>query len=290
MKNELTWDIVIKDYSKRLGLKKRGKSYIALSPFTNEKNPSFVITPEKDIWKDFSSGKSGKGTVSFIMKVEGLKNLKKTHEYIYNKYGIISDYLLKTDPKIRGINYLQNIRHLNYNTIKYFDLRYNVKKNAISIPLHDEYGNPAGFIYRSIDPKSEIRYWCKTGTEKGKHLYNLNRINRLKDIDLIILVEGFFQTFWLHQNGYHNVVSSMGVLRDTGITYEQKKLLIKEAKEGKNILIFFDGNETGYIAAEVLRDYLNKQKIDVENIQCPEGKQPDELEKKILDELLRNNF
>ena len=96
---------------------------------------------------------------------------------------------------MRGLNYLMNIRNLNYDTIKYFDLRYNVKKNAISIPLHDKYGNLAGFIYRSINPEREIRYWCKEGTAKGKYLYNLHRVSKLNNINSIILVEGFFQTF-----------------------------------------------------------------------------------------------
>lgn len=65
----------------------------------------------------------------------------------------------------------------------------------------------------------------------------------------------------------------MGVLRDTGITNEQKKLLIRKSKEGIKIKIFFDGDETGFTASEVLTDYLIKHKVDVENIHCPEGKQ-----------------
>jgi DNA primase len=78
----------------------------------------------------------------------------------------------------------------------------------------------------------------------------------------------------------------MGVLRDTGITNDQKKLLIKKANEKKKIVIFFDGDETGYKAAEVLLDYLIKHKISVKNIHCPEERQPDEIDKKTLNELL----
>lgn len=290
MKREFNWDHIIQYYGHKLHLKKRGNSYIALSPFTNEKKASFVITPDKDIWKDFSSGRGGKGPQSFIKEIEGLENWREVHEFIYKQYGIISDYLLKTDPKIRGRNYLENIRHLSYDTIKYFDLRFNVKKNCISVPLHDENGSSVGFVYRSINHNNEMRYWCKTGTEKGKHLYNLNRVNKFNDIKSIILTEGFFQTFWLYQNGYPNVVSSMGVLRDTGITNEQKKLLIRKSKEGIKIKIFFDGDEAGYKAADVLENYFKKQKVNVENLRCPEGKQPDELDKKTLDELLKSNF
>lgn len=38
-----------------LQLKKNGANYKGLSPFNNEKTPSFVVSPSKEIWKDFSS-------------------------------------------------------------------------------------------------------------------------------------------------------------------------------------------------------------------------------------------
>ncbi|MEC8636045.1 MAG: CHC2 zinc finger domain-containing protein, partial [Bacteroidota bacterium] len=38
-------------------LKKSGANYKGLSPFTQEKTPSFIVSPAKQIWKDFSSGK-----------------------------------------------------------------------------------------------------------------------------------------------------------------------------------------------------------------------------------------
>ena len=50
-------------------LKRAGSSLKGLSPFGNEKTPSFVVSPAKQIWKDFSSGRGG-NVVSFIMEVE----------------------------------------------------------------------------------------------------------------------------------------------------------------------------------------------------------------------------
>ena len=52
-------------------LKKSGSNYKGLSPFTNEKTPSFMISPSKQIWKDFSSGKGG-NIVAFLMEHEQL--------------------------------------------------------------------------------------------------------------------------------------------------------------------------------------------------------------------------
>ncbi|WP_445458397.1 DNA primase [Flavobacterium sp. HNIBRBA15423] len=49
-------------------LKKTGANYRALSPFVDEKSPSFMLSQSKNVWKDFSSGKGGVGPVSFIMQ------------------------------------------------------------------------------------------------------------------------------------------------------------------------------------------------------------------------------
>ena len=50
-------------------LKKSGSNYKGLSPFTNEKTPSFMVSPTKQIWKDFSSGKGG-NVIAFLMEHE----------------------------------------------------------------------------------------------------------------------------------------------------------------------------------------------------------------------------
>ncbi len=53
-----------------LPLKKKGSNYWALSPFKTEKTPSFAVSPVKQIFKDFSSGKGG-NVVTFLMEIEG---------------------------------------------------------------------------------------------------------------------------------------------------------------------------------------------------------------------------
>jgi DNA primase len=50
-------------------LKKSGSNYKGLSPFSSERTPSFMVSPSKNIWKDFSSGKGG-NAVSFLMEHE----------------------------------------------------------------------------------------------------------------------------------------------------------------------------------------------------------------------------
>ena len=69
-----------------VSLKKVGSNYRALSPFTNEKTPSFYVSPSKEIYKCFSSGKGG-DAISFVMEVEGI-NYIEALKYLAAKYGI----------------------------------------------------------------------------------------------------------------------------------------------------------------------------------------------------------
>ena len=67
-------------------LKRSGSSYKALSPFTNEKTPSFYVVPSKGIFKDFSSGKGG-DAITFIREIDGLSYIEAI-KFLAQKYGI----------------------------------------------------------------------------------------------------------------------------------------------------------------------------------------------------------
>ncbi len=68
IKSRLSIEDVVSQY---LELKRSGRNFKALSPFSQEKSPSLMISPEKQIWHDFSSGKGG-DMFSFVMEVDGL--------------------------------------------------------------------------------------------------------------------------------------------------------------------------------------------------------------------------
>ena len=88
IKGRLSIEDVIGRY---LELKKSGRNFKAISPFTNEKTASFMISPEKQIWHDFSSGKGG-DMFSFIMEMEGL-DFKDALELLARQAGIdLSQY------------------------------------------------------------------------------------------------------------------------------------------------------------------------------------------------------
>lgn len=68
VKARLSVEDVVGQY---LELKKSGRNFKALSPFSNEKTPSFIVSPDKQIWHDFSSNKGG-DIFTFVMEMEGV--------------------------------------------------------------------------------------------------------------------------------------------------------------------------------------------------------------------------
>lgn len=85
-----------------VSLKKSGSSFKGLSPFTNEKTPSFFVSPAKEIYKCFSSGKGG-DAISFVMEMEGI-NYIEALKYLAKKYGIQIETKEETDEDIQRQN------------------------------------------------------------------------------------------------------------------------------------------------------------------------------------------
>ncbi|HUC88381.1 MAG TPA: DNA primase, partial [Candidatus Binatia bacterium] len=83
IKNRLAIEEVIGEY---VELKRSGRNWKGLSPFSSERTPSFVVSPEKQIWHDFSSGKGG-NLFSFVMEMEGL-TFKEALELLARKAGV----------------------------------------------------------------------------------------------------------------------------------------------------------------------------------------------------------
>jgi len=83
IKGRLGVEDVVGEYVR---LKRAGKNFKGLSPFTNEKTPSFVVSPEKQIWHDFSSGRGG-DMFTFIQEVEGV-DFKGALELLARKSGV----------------------------------------------------------------------------------------------------------------------------------------------------------------------------------------------------------
>ena len=69
-----------------VNLKRAGSNFMGLSPFSEERSPSFMVSPAKGIWKDFSSGKGG-NSVAFLMEHEQF-TYPEAIRYLAKKYNI----------------------------------------------------------------------------------------------------------------------------------------------------------------------------------------------------------
>lgn len=171
-------------------LKKSGSNFKGLSPFSEERTPSFMVSPAKQIWKDFSSGKGGT-VITFLMEHEQF-TYPEAIKYIANKYNIeveetqktaeqisednekeslflISDYaknhfkknLFLDEGKTIALSYLKE-RGFSESTIEKFEIGYSVKK----IDDFSSDANKAGY---------KINYLEKTGLTIVKESNNIDR-------------------------------------------------------------------------------------------------------------------
>lgn len=83
-------------------LKKSGANFKGLSPFTDERSPSFMVSPVKQIWKDFSSGKGG-NVVAFVMEHEHF-TYPEAIKYLAKKYQIEIEETVQTDDQKEAAN------------------------------------------------------------------------------------------------------------------------------------------------------------------------------------------
>lgn len=83
VRSRLSIEDVIGEY---VQLKRAGRNFKGLSPFSGEKTPSFFVSPEKHIWHDFSSNKGG-DVFSFVMEVEGM-DFRQALEHLAKKAGV----------------------------------------------------------------------------------------------------------------------------------------------------------------------------------------------------------
>jgi len=78
-------------------LKRAGTNFKGLSPFSDERSPSFMVSPVKQIWKDFSSGKGG-NSVAFLMEHEHF-TYPEAIRYLAKKYNIEIEETIQTDEE-----------------------------------------------------------------------------------------------------------------------------------------------------------------------------------------------
>jgi DNA primase len=159
---------VISDF---VSLKKSGQNFKALSPFNNEKTPSFYVVPAKGIFKDFSSGKGG-DSFTFIMEHEKISYIEAVR-FLAKKYGVE----LKEDKENNEFAAEQSEReglHILMNFAKdYFKEKLHTHEEGRSIGL--SYFRERGFTDKTIQ-KFELGYaldgWTYFSAEAIQKGYN----------------------------------------------------------------------------------------------------------------------
>lgn len=106
---------VISDF---VQLKRAGANYKGLSPFSNERTPSFIVSPVKQIWKDFSSGKGG-NAIAFLMEHEHFTYLEAIR-YLAKKYGIEVEETQSTDQEKAKANEVESMYLVSEYARNYF--------------------------------------------------------------------------------------------------------------------------------------------------------------------------
>lgn len=182
-------------------------------------------------------------------------------------------------------------------------------RHRIMFPIRDERGRMAGFGARIRNPEDIPKFLNSPQTalfDKGKLLYGLDRARKaIREMDQVVIVEGYLDVIALHQAGFTNTVSPMG----TALTEHQLYLL---KRYSKRIVLALDPDAAGAKATmrglEIARQALDREtelvfdargllrhearlQADIRVTTLPEGMDPDEVVQrdprewqKILDE------
>jgi len=116
-------------------LKRAGSNFKGLSPFSDERSPSFMVSPVKQIWKDFSSGKGG-NSVAFLMEHEHF-TYPEAIRYLAKKYNIEIEETERSEEDKAEANEKESMYLVSEFAKKYFH----------NILFNDEEGRAIGYSY-----------------------------------------------------------------------------------------------------------------------------------------------
>ena len=158
-------------------LKKSGSNFKGLSPFSDERTPSFMVSPAKQLWKDFSSGKGG-SVVSFLMEHEHF-SYPEAIKYLANKYGIEVEETERTDEQKEKATQKENLFIVSDYAKEYFHKTLLNVEEGKAIGL--SYFKERGFTQETIEKFSlgySLDKWdafTNTAIKKGYQLEFLEK-------------------------------------------------------------------------------------------------------------------
>jgi len=158
-------------------LKKSGSNFKGLSPFSDERTPSFMVSPVKQIWKDFSSGKGG-NIVAFLMEHEHF-TYPEAIKYLAKKYGIEIEETLQSDEQKQQADERESMYLVSEFAATYFQKVLHKTEQGKAIGL--SYFKERGFTPEIIE-KFGLGYsldeWDAFTIEAIRKGYDLNYLNK----------------------------------------------------------------------------------------------------------------
>ncbi|WP_121667206.1 DNA primase [Mesonia aquimarina] len=158
-------------------LKKSGSNYKGLSPFSDERTPSFMVSPAKQIWKDFSSGKGG-NVVAFVMEHEHF-SYPEAIKYLAKKYGIEIEETQQTDEEKQQADERESMFLVSEFAKDFFKRMLHKTDQGKAIGL--SYFKERGFTAETIQ-KFELGYspdtWDALTAEALKKSYKLDYLEK----------------------------------------------------------------------------------------------------------------
>lgn len=149
-------------------------------------------------------------------------------------------------------------------------------RNRIIFPVHDVKSRTIAFGARVLD-KSLPKYLNSPETAvyvKGKNLYGLNLAkDAIRDNDCVAIVEGYLDFIMPFQEGFQNIVASLG----TALTIDQIRTLKRYTS---NIVMIYDPDTAGQIATLRSLDLLIDEGLNVSVVSLPQGLDPDTFVRK----------
>ncbi len=145
-------------------------------------------------------------------------------------------------------------------------------RNRIIFPIIDLKGNVIAFGGRVMDD-SKPKYLNSPETpvfHKGLGLYGLNFLKEVRNIENIVIVEGYMDVIAMHKFGFVNTVASLG----TAFTEQQARLL---KRFSDNIIIAYDSDVAGQNATVKGLGILGREGCNIRVLKTSSGKDPDEF-------------
>ena len=107
-------------------LKKSGSNFIGKCPFHNDKSPSFIVSPEKRIFRCFGCGESG-DVISFLMKKQNMTFIE-TLEYLGEKIGVSIN---KNENYVQELKRNKLLYKINYDAMQFYYRNILIDKNSL---------------------------------------------------------------------------------------------------------------------------------------------------------------